>query len=141
MMVAFGRVAAVGATVLLVACSWAGSTNDAGSTTDTDRVEGIGSEEAIAIARDYLGSYPEFVYAKPGTLGDFDAEGEIALPEEPRDRLVWAVTFRGIVSFPCPMGPTGVPAAGCDDIDAEMRVVIDQRTGEVLYEAERPWPQ
>lgn len=131
----FRRVAVpVGATILLVGCSSLAGTKEA---LDLKR----SSESwAVAIARDYLGPDPEFIHAKPGTLGDFDEDGDISLPEEPRDRLVWAVTFRGIVSFPCPMGPTGLPAAGCDDINAEMRVVIDRRTGEVLYEAERPWP-
>ena len=121
-------------TILLVGCSSFAGT---GNTLDLKR----SSESwATAIARDWVGPHPEFIRAEIGTLGDFDEEGEISLPEESRNRTVWAVFFRGMVSFSCPITPSGPPPE-CPDVDTRMLVVLDYGTGEFLYEVDRPWPQ
>lgn len=100
-------------------------------------VEGISYDEAVEIARDQIGPHPEFIRAEAGNLGDFDDPDVIALPDEPRDRLVWAVFFRGIVPSYCPL-VLEPPPSYCIDQIVEMRVVLDYRTGEFLYESERP---
>jgi hypothetical protein len=131
----FRRVAVlVGATILLVGCSSLAGTKD---TLDLKR---FSENWAVAMARDWVGPHAEFIRAETGTLGDFDKDGEISLPEESRNHTVWAVYFRGMVSFSCPITPSGPPPE-CPDVDTEMLVVLDYGTGEFLFEVDRPWPQ
>jgi hypothetical protein len=101
---------------------------------------GLGYDEAVAVARENLFSDAEFVRAEEGTLGDFDDPGGMALVEEPRERLVWAVFFRGMASGSCPIVPPGTSPPDCSDFDAEFRIVLDHGTGEVLYQLIMGWP-
>ena len=142
--------AVAGGMVLLVACSWVGAHRDAGAPAPTPPlvtvadaelgVEGISYEEAIATAQDYLHLRFEFIRADAGTLGDFDKPGGVALVEESRDRMVWAVFFRGIVPISCPLTPPEVASPNCPDMDAEILVVLDYYTGETLYQLNTAWP-
>lgn len=128
------RVAVLMSGILLVGCS------SFAATKDMLGIKRPSESWAVTVARDWVPSHAEFIRTEIGTLGDFDGQDETVLPEERRNRTVQAVFFRGNVSFPCPITPSGVPPPNCQDIDTEMRVVFDYGNGEFLYEAERPWP-
>lgn len=69
------------------------------------------------------------VRANTGPLGGFAGAG--TLPNEPRNREVWGVVFAGDFPFSCPI--TGNVPFSCEQDASTMLVVLDGRTGEVLY--------
>jgi len=63
---------------------------------------GISEEEAAAIGRSNVASPGILVSAQFGEFGEFADPGD--LPNEPRDRLVWALVFETTVYVECPSG-------------------------------------
>jgi hypothetical protein len=97
---------------------------------------GISREAAIELAMPHGGGGAEAVSAEHGPLGRFAAAR--TLPEEPRNREVWAVRVRGRVAVSCPQPVAGAGRCPPDSVITTL-VVLDFRTGAFLY-SEAPAP-
>jgi hypothetical protein len=89
----------------------------------------VGRERAIEIALAEAAPGTSVVSATSGTLGRIGDPN--VLPDEPRDREVWAVVLRGQFSGSCPMPATGDPV--CPPDATSMLVVLDFHTGAFVY--------
>jgi hypothetical protein len=49
------------------------------------------------------------------------------------DDPVWAVLFRTTIAPPCPGPPPGTEPPPCPDVLTTMTIVLDARTGELLF--------
>lgn len=93
---------------------------------------GISREEAIRVARrEAPGQVSAVVSASYGPLGRFIGPG--TLPGEPRERVVWAIVFRGTFP-PVSCGPAPPPGqmAHCPPDAHTALVVLDYETGEFI---------
>ena len=94
---------------------------------------GLPRDRAIELALGSSSAAADAAWAESGPLGRFaDAR---TLPDERRDRQVWAVMLRG--SFP---GSCVLNAAGesvCPPDASGMLVVIDYHTGEFIFSETR----
>lgn len=96
---------------------------------------GITRERAIELASDNAGSESSLIRAEAGPLGQFaDAR---TLPEEPRDRRVWALVFAGNFEGECVFTQSGT--SRCPPGTGTVLVVLDFQTGAFLF-SEAPAP-
>lgn len=91
---------------------------------------GISRDRAIELA--LSGGGREVIWAEAGPLGQF--VNRRTLPEERRDRQVWAVLVKGAFPASCPFRPTGLK---CPADATQQLVVLDFRTGDFIFSESR----
>ena len=88
----------------------------------------VSREEAARVALANAGAAASVEWVEPGPLGRFvDAT---TLPDEPRDRSVWAVMLHGAFPGTCVITPTG--SSVCPTGRTAKLVIVDGQTGAFL---------
>ncbi|HEY7735518.1 MAG TPA: hypothetical protein VH813_01860 [Candidatus Limnocylindrales bacterium] len=90
---------------------------------------GISRERAIELATTNAGAGETVLWAESGPIGRF--ADPWTLPEEPRDRFVWAVLYEGQVAVSCVLDARG--RSVCPPQATRRLVVLDFRTGAFIY--------
>ena len=96
-------------------------------------VGALSRDQAVATVLESEAAATEVLWVETGPLGRF--AGDHTLPEERRDRQVWAVMLKG--SFPGSCVINQVGKSICPPNGTQKLVVLDHRTGEFLYAEER----
>jgi hypothetical protein len=95
---------------------------------------GLTEAEAVAVAQSHVAPPGDLVSAEQGGLGDFVEPG--ILPNEPRDRPVWAVVLTSIIDMECPAPPATIECP--TPHQGEVLVVLDYFSGDFITSSAPP---